>query len=807
MFSLKEYREPQERLADFLPWAAIIAPGVVLNKDGSFQKTFAFRGHDLSSATRDFFAVCVAKINNVLKRLGSGWTYFVEARRFAATSYPQSAFPDPLSLLIDQERAADFDCKGAHFESEYFFTLLFMPPEDSRGKMEARMIEGREQAGYDAEGYLESFVTECGYIADLFKDTFALFRDLTDDETLTYLHATISTRRHPLKAPETPVYLDAILPDMPLVGGLEPMLGEHHLRVVSINGFPAASIPAILDGLNHLAFSYRWCTRYILLDKIDALNACVRLKKRWFSKRKGIVTLLKEVITSEPSQLEDSEALKKAGDADSAALSVSEDLVTYGYFTGTVVVWDRDLSGVEKKLNDAVSVINRNGFAAKVEKVNAVEAWLGSLPGQVYANVRRPLISTLNLAHIMPVSAVWAGPSENAHLKAPPLLYTRTTGSTPFRLSHHIGDVGHCFIGGPTGTGKSTLLNLMSVQSLRYPGAQVYRFDKGGSALVMTKAVAGKFYNLRGEGENLAFQPLAQIDSEHYRRWAAGWVEELFVQEGLTPGPKARKETWDALNSLSTHPAAQRTITGLMAEIQSLELRQALEAYSLNGPYGDLLDANRDSFEDSRWQCFEMEHLLHTPKVVPVILSYLFHRLEQSFNGAYTTIWLDESWVFLDNPIFSEKLKEWLKTTRRKNVAVIFATQSLSDVANSNITAVIKESCFSRIFLANPKAFEKDVFDLYRGFGLNESQIHIIGHARGKREYYLQSDAGNRLFDLGFGPVALCFCGATSEKDQALARALLKDEGEGDFPYRFLTAKGLEEAASRYQALSKRKEP
>jgi type IV secretion system protein VirB4 len=131
------------------------------------------------------------------------------------------------------------------------------------------------------------------------------------------------------------------------------------------------------------------------------------------------------------------------------------------------------------------------GFTAMREQVNAVEAWLGSLPGQVYANVRQPLVHTLNLAHLMPLSSVWAGPVRNAHLGGPPLLAARTAGSTPFRLSTHVGDVGHMIVVGPTGAGKSVLLGLIALQFRRYAGAQVYIFDKGNSARAAVLAMGG----------------------------------------------------------------------------------------------------------------------------------------------------------------------------------------------------------------------------------------------------------------------------------------------------------------------------
>ena len=133
-----------------------------------------------------------------------------------------------------------------------------------------------------------------------------------------------------------------------------------------------------------------------------------------------------------------------------------------------------------------------------------MEAWLGSLPGNPYANVRQPIVHTLNLAHMMPVSAVWAGPEFNRHLRAPPLMMTETRGSTPFRLDLHVGDVGHTLMVGPTGAGKSVLLALLALQFRRFIGAQVILFDRGRSARAAALAMGGESIELGLRGHAVA---------------------------------------------------------------------------------------------------------------------------------------------------------------------------------------------------------------------------------------------------------------------------------------------------------------
>ena len=139
MLNLTEYRAKNTSLADFLPWAALVAPGVVLNKDGSFQRTAKFRGPDLDSATPAELIGTTARLNNALRRLGSGWAIFVEAQRTQANHYPDSRFPDPVSALVDAERKAQFEEEGAHFESGYFMTVLFLPPAEISVPATAKM--------------------------------------------------------------------------------------------------------------------------------------------------------------------------------------------------------------------------------------------------------------------------------------------------------------------------------------------------------------------------------------------------------------------------------------------------------------------------------------------------------------------------------------------------------------------------------------------------------------------------------------------------------------------------------------------
>lgn len=795
MMNLAEYRRSSTRLADFLPWAALVDAGIILNKDGSFQRTARFRGPDLDSAVPAELVAVAGRLNNALRRLGSGWAVFVEAQRHSAGAYPPDTFPDVASALVDAERRAQFEEEGAHYDSSYYLTFVYLPPAEDAARAERLLYEGSSRTpSADAREVLSGFADRTDRVLQLIEGFMPECAWLGDEETLTYLHSTISIKRHRVRVPEIPMYLDALLADQPLTGGLEPMLGTAHLRVLSVIGFPTATTPGILDDLNRLAFPYRWSTRAIMLDKTDATKLLTKIRRQWFAKRKSIAAILKEVMTNEASSLLDTDAHNKAMDADAALLELGSDQIGEAFVTASVTVWGKDARSADERLRLVEKVIQGRDFTCMIETVNAVEAWLGSLPGHVYANIRQPPISTLNLAHMIPLSAVWAGEARDHHFKAPPLLFGKTEGSTPFRFALHVGDVGHTLVVGPTGAGKSVLLALLALQFRRYPQSQVFAFDFGGSIRAAALAMGGDWHDLGGAlsqdaSEPVALQPLAWIDDTAERAWATDWVASILAREKIEITPEAKDHLWSALTSLASARLPERTLTGLSVLLQSTTLKRALQPYCLGGPYGRLLDAEFERIGEASVQAFETEGLIGTG-AAPAVLAYLFHRIGDRLDGRPTLMIVDEGWLALDDADFAGQLREWLKTLRKKNASVVFATQSLSDIDGSDIAPAIIESCPTRLLLPNERAIEPQITAIYRRFGLNDRQIELLSRATPKRDYYCQCRRGNRMFELGLGEVALAFAAASSKTDQAAIDRLLTEHGREAFVPAWLQHRG-----------------
>jgi type IV secretion system protein VirB4 len=813
MLSLREYREPTSRLPDRLPWAHLVAPGTVLQKDAIFQKTIAFRGPDLASSLDSELVGAAARINNALRRLGSGWGLFIEAQRFESSGYPTASWAHPAATAVDEERRRAFQDDGAHFESSYYLTFTWkLPPDRERkaaaffyGDESARGAHKDEEIRRAVARSLEHFHKTVAEVVDILAGVFPEVGALDDDQTLSYLHSTISTNRHPVRAPETREFLDALLPDMPFQPGDIPMLGDHFLCTLAVTGFPASTLPGLLDALNHLEVEYRWVTRYLCLDKAEAKSLIEKYRRQWWQKRKGLWTLLKEEASKQESALIDNAAANKAADADAALQELGDDLVSFGYLTTTVTVWDPDLEVARRKSQRVKEVIQSRGFTVRDETLNSAHAWLGSLPGHVYANVRRPLVSSLNLAHLMPLSSVWAGDAVNRHLESvcgvgTPHLYCKTTGSTPFRLHLAVGDVGHTLVIGPTGAGKSTLLGALAIGWLKYPSAQVIVFDKDRSARAATLAVGGACYEPGSDRAPVAFQPLADIDQDQERVWAAQFVATLLSAQGAAVDHTIQAAIDETLHGLASAPRAERTLSLLATLLGSRQrsLREALRPYTLEGNYGQIFDADHDDVERSFWTMIEMGHLMAMgPAVLIPALEYLFHRVEGQLDGRPTLMIVDEAWLFLGHPVFASRLQAWLKTLRKKNVYVVFATQEVADATSKpELLSTILSACHTKIFLPDDEALAPAMSAAYQAVGLTTAEIAILAKAQKKRDYYYRSVKGRRLFQLGLGPVALAFVGASSEPDQRFMDEMVASRPREEFAAALLERRGVHWAAS-----------
>ena len=384
------------------------------------------------------------------------------------------------------------------------------------------------------------------------------------------------------------------------------------------------------------------------------------------------------------------------------------------------------------------------------------QSFLGAIPAQVHANVRKPILNTVNFSHVVQLSSEWNGERENIHFKKTcnngnPLLLATTTGETPFYLNLHVGDVGHTLILGPTGSGKSTLLTMLEASFLRYPKSGVVIFDKDKSALNLTRNVKGSFYELGVEEEeegNVILQPL-KIKTNEDVNWAVEWIKEILLVNNIVPEVKMVEEIRNTLTNIQhTKNDNDKTMSYFYNLIQDETVKNVIQAYTKNGAYGSIFDGNEDYIEESRWVMFEMGEIMKRgEEVVIPAMSYLFHKVEQAFDGNPKLIVIDEGWQVFKNKMFTEKVMEWLRTLRKKNCSVIFATQEISQMDGiKGLIDTLINACMTTIYLPNPSALK--ISDIYQKFGLNEEEIKLLTKLQMKKDYYYKNVNGSRVFNL-----------------------------------------------------------
>ena len=814
--ALREHRSEPAGLADAVGWGFLVGEGVVLQKDGSFLAGWRYRGPDLASSTAREVDLLSLHIADALRPYGDNWMFHVDAVRRPATSYaPKGAFPDAVTALIDAERRHRYAASRAYFETDHYLVCTYLPPPELYSRLARLFVKGSvdlEETNWHST--LQGFLSDVAELERRLAARLHLAR-LSSDGLATHLHTCLTGLHHPVRAPEHGAYLGHTLCEQPLVGGFRPRIGALALRPVALQGFPATSTSGLMEFLGTLGHGYRWSNRIIPLSHSAAAREIRRHRQGWLQKRRGAAALLRGMTGSPdapPGRATDEElfmdghAHSMLEDAAAAMATLSSGEARFCYYTSVLVVAEESEAKADLIAADVLEAVRARRFTARVEDVNALEAFMGTLPGHGYANLRKPVLSTTNIADLLPVTSVWPGRSENPSPffpeGSPALLWAATAETTPFRVNLHDDDVGHTLVIGSTGSGKSVLAGTLLAQWFRYEGAQAFLFDVGYAGYLLARACGARHYDIAaGHPDKVCFQPLASVDDPAERAWAVDWLETLVSLQGTPVTPAERGRLARALELLAQSPREHRTLTELLVQVQSPQLKEALRPYTTGGPFGYLLDADADGLGEGAYQVFELKHLIElSDKVLVPVLLYLFRRLERRLSaGRPTLIVIEEAWAALMKTTFAERIRQWLLTLRKENAAVVLVAHSPAQLADLENRQLLVESCPTRIFLPNADALDAQNAALYAALGLGEAEVDLVARARRKQDYYFASPSGRRLFSLGLGPAALAFLGSrpglSAQQTMAAADALIQEHGSA-WPAYWLRQCGLPDEAA-----------
>ncbi len=817
-------------VSDMLPWAKLVAPGVIETKDKALQRIHIIRGKDIVGETRESQGARMMQANDVLKRLGGKWMLQSEAQRTRVTTYPDTVWRLPVAGLIDEERRRTIlDEPGAR-ETRYYLTLTWQPPQaavqQARRLVVANLPE-EEEVGDEA---LQRFVAETDYLMELLQSMMAYSEPCTTDETLTYLHTILSDRWHPVRWSGHALDIDTQLADTPYLGGWYPQLGDWHLRTCSFVSYPATSHVGMVRQLETLDLDFRWCTRWLGLDRVAQQGVLQRSQYAWVQQEKHFFARIGEGVTGREARVIDSDARNKAEQTDAARQEVGADILAIGEFTSTITVWDTDPQRAKRKLETVRQAFEGQGFVLQPETFHSEAAWLSTHPGNRHSSVRKSKQSSLFLAHFLPgLQACWAGPTEDAYLHGAPWYLAHTDTSSIFRVTQHVRDVGHSMTLGVTGSGKSVKLAFEMAQWFaRYMGVQGFWWDLGRSARLTTLLLGGHWYELGSPG--MAFQPLRRVDDPAQRMIALQWLTDRVEDAGYPATGVVHACLENNLKKVGALPVQKRTISALSAAIsqqinatntnasagktgpdgisrpdmrleavalEQFNVNMALKPYTTMGEFGWLFDADHDDLADGPLHTFEQAHLLSIKRLVRPVTSYVFHQIEQRFSTETPTFMpMDEAAITATLPGYAEKYDEWLMTLRKKGVALAFQINALHQVSQTRLGLMLQDNCPTRYFLPNSEATSPNIRKVYEDFGLTSEEIAQIAQARPTRDvYYSCVERGKRMFHLPLTPFILDCVARNTEADHALMDALLAKEGREGFAEAWMRHHGYEDAA------------
>jgi type IV secretion system protein VirB4 len=696
-------RQARHGTPELMPYSHLVAEGVTMLKDGSLLRSFHMYGPDLKAASMEQLLAVKHHGNAAITRLADGWMVQTDLVRFYATDYISGGpLPDPVTQLIENQRERHYKAHGGHLETALNMSITYRPPSAAENRARRLFITDPVP---DDERNLRHFLETTNALAH---DLAAHLRldPMNSDDALSFYESCVIGDQVQLRAPKLPNYLDTFIGRQRLVVSRKPTIGGRALRVVTPTGLPLESHAEVVDFLCELPFPYRYSVRAILLGTQTAGKVVSKVRKQHIQKQKRKWDFLIETTgtQSTPAYLNE-HAVSMAHDATAAAAEAESNQVREVYLSFGVVITDPDTRLADEKAEIVRAQFSHHRFNARVEDFNTIEAWRSFIPGDGFSNRRRPIVSTMNLSDLTPMRTVWTGhlynPNPMYPPRTPPLFYATTEGQTPFRFHWHVSDVGHGGIFGPSGHGKTTLLDFMIAQAFKLSRTmQVFVFDQKLGSYLLTKAMGGEHWNLGVDQINAA--PLINVDQELEREWAHDYIDTLLriaLDRQLLPDED--DALWRALELVAGQARRFRTITALQSVIQHGMLKSALGRYTLKGAMGRYLDADHDVLLDNRLITFELENIQNHEALIPVLL-YLFHRIEQRLDGRPTLIVVDECWIALVKSLFGKKLEDWLRLARSKNAAVWLATQSLSDLQNSDYRSIIIENCPSKIYLANP---------------------------------------------------------------------------------------------------------
>ncbi len=701
---------------DRLPYREMVDDNVVLLRDGSVMLTLLVPGVNFETAdTAELNALTATREIMLRSALDARFVLYHHVVRHKVKVELEGHIEDPLAAHIDA-RWRDRLAAGAMYVNDQFVTLVRRPARGKTGLIEraARALTratSRVEANPDDVRALrhaaDGMVAALGpYGARALGEYEASAGRCS--EVLEYLSVLFNGEMRPVRVPADDTDIGQMLPYRRVSFGLDAVElrgagGADFAALISLKDYPDSTGPGLTDALLRLPHelilteSYAPADRQIARERIDL--AARRLRSA------------------------DEEAMLERGELHAARDALGVGSVGFGDHHLSVLVRSERLEELDRATAACAAALADAGAIAVREDVNLEPGFWGQFPGNEQFLVRRALISSANMADFGSLHGFSQGQASGSHWGMP-VTVLQTTSLTPFFFNFHHGDLGNFSIIGPSGSGKTVVMNFLAAQAQRFEPRTVL-FDKDRGAEVFVRGIGGHYTRIAA-GNPTGFNPLALADSADNRAFLRDWLAVLLAANG----PDEHAAIAHAVDAAYANDPRLRRLTHFRELLagarrpQPGDLASRLDPWIGDGEFGWLFDNVVDRLDLSALTIgFDMTALLETPRLRTPTMMYLFHRIEERLDGTPTMILIDEGWKALDDEVFAARIRDWLKTLRKRNALLGFATQSARDALDSRIATALVEQTATMIFMPNSRARAEDYCT---GFGLTDHELDVI---------------------------------------------------------------------------------
>lgn len=707
------------------------------------------RGVDYESLDNDEQQYAVKRLESALKAFGEGFHVYQYLFKTNRPEIPFASYDDPLiDAAIDQRRQFFESKRDRLYEIELFYVIVLEGARSKTGIMSALLRIPRDpQGGFRElkaqftsdnmkvllrtqidsdlmrlEQRVQNFVRQ---LADLMpievqgqQQQFSFFRRLLNFDAWR-----IEGR------PQSTQYLDFQTVNSNIEAERDHLrVGDHFVRVLTMKEAIAETRPLVLDRLLKIESNFYVVTEWTPLSMAKARKEVNKRRRHFNMSKSGFVSQ----IGSDPAKTNQRDVLideSKQADVENLGecLRALGDGQTLGDFSLTVVLYSTALQSINQEMGEFAGVFTNADGALFTETYNQLNAFFATVPGNYAQNLRKMYLLNSNYADLSFLFTIHPGEKTNPHLRSEYLAVLETDNATPYYLNLHNGEVAHTFILGMTGSGKSFLCSFLLTNAQKYR-PKTYIFDIGGSFQSLTEIFGGTYLNVGQESRDFTINPFSLPQTKENLQFLFSFFRVLIEgnDKRYKLDFKEERKLWDAIERMYMVAPEQRTLSTFNEIIG--ELKERLHRWTEDGQYGYLFDNVDDTLSFSSFQTFNFAGWGDAPEVLEPLLFYVLHRasneiVDPAKLATFKTFLLDEAWLFIKNETIRSYIVTAQKTWRKHNAAMILATQSIKELEESGMLAIVAESCPTKIFLANPEMNRQ----VYReAFHLNDTEIDII---------------------------------------------------------------------------------